>query len=193
MDWAQIKNDLRSILVFLPRYMRHPIRGIKELGKWHAISLLLFQFIVTAISGFLSGIVEQSVLNTFLGLIIFPISHTLVTLVTTAVFYYALVFFFNREAPIADLLAIIVFAAIPFLIFHIGSTIISPLDILGLIMAAILIIVGLVENFQLPRKQITQLVITVLAIVVAVWLINKLRIMINQRNLAVAIPFESEY
>jgi hypothetical protein len=90
-------------------------------------------------------------------------------------------------------LAIIVFAAIPFLIFHIGSTIISPLDILGLIVAAILIIVGFVENFQLPRKQITQLVVTVLAIVIAVWLINKLRIMISQRNLAVAIPFESEY
>lgn len=164
------KDRLRELAQNLITYLRHPIREISRVPEWEWPELLLVQVIVTAATGAATGLVDRSILGIFSGIVLTP----LLTLVTIAVsslfFYYLFQLFFERTVSFRKLATVVFLSTLPFFIFHILSGFISVINLVGLAFTAVILVVGLVENFQVPRRFVVRVIVAVYFVIFAMWL-----------------------
>jgi hypothetical protein len=131
--------------------------------------VILAQVIVTMISGVLSGIVHRSIGSIFWNIIQTPILTLITTFISSLFFYYTFQIFNERIIDFKKLFTTVFFANIPFFIFQIISGFFPPVLLIGLAFTAFLLIVGFVENFQLPRKFVIRLVAGLYVVFVATY------------------------
>ena len=67
---------------------------------------------------------------------------------------------------------LVLFSHIPFAIFHLASNIFPPADLVGLGISGILMIIGLVENFDIPKKLSIQLMLSLYSIFIIYWIVQ---------------------
>lgn len=153
-----LKNHLLEIKSYLTQFIRHPLEGMKKLPGWNWKTLLLCQILVTMISGALSGLLQMHFTNIIIGLFSAPILTLMTVFISSLFFYYTFQIFVGKLLSFRAVFEVVFFANIPFFIFFILNTYFPPIIPIGLGFTSLLLIVGFVENLQIPKKFITRLV-----------------------------------
>jgi hypothetical protein len=166
---SDIKQDITSIKITLVDYLRHPLEKIKFVPAWEWRRIFLCLYIVAASSGVLAGIASINILRVMYGLIMVPIISGLMVAVASLFFYYAFQVFLNRTVPFKHLYTVVLFANVPFFILQIASDYLPPISLFGFAFAAMLLSMGLVENFQLPKKMVIRLLSALYILFLLVW------------------------
>lgn len=163
-----LKSEALAFKNILLQFLRNPVQFIKILPHWEWPRVLIFTLFVTIPAGLLAGLIE--------GHLFFVITLPLFTLILTAVstlfFYYAFQIFARKTVSIRRLYLLIVFANIPFFIFQIAASYVPFILMIGFAMTALLLVVGFVEVFELPRKPIVQAMAGLYAIFFVIWLMG---------------------
>jgi Yip1 domain. len=165
---------IKAVLQYISRYLRHPLQQIAHLPDWSWTTLIVTLIVVSMASGVLTGLVPPNFFRIMSGVIISPI----VALVTAAIgalfFYYYFQVYEKRTLPLRKIFTLILFANIPFFIFQVGSEIIPPITLVGFAFTAMLMAVGLTENFQMEKRRALRLVGVLFAVVFILWLANRI-------------------
>ncbi len=167
----QLKAELQILFVYLSALIRHPVDEIKRLPDIEWKALLLFQFFLTFTSVVLSNLLAPyaiSLINVLISLIASIIAISLICLF----FYYFFLILYEKQLSFIKIFSLVLFAHIPFALFHLASAFFPPADLIGLGISAILMIVGLVENFRIPKKLATQIMIGLYSIFFLYWTVN---------------------
>lgn len=153
-----LQSDLQIIFNEIKRYLRHPIHEIKQVPDWEWRRLLTAQFAFTALTGALAGLANVSVHSVIFGFLLMPALTLLVLAISTLFFFYVFQILSDRLISFRKLFTVVFFANIPFFLFQIISGHFPPITLFGLGFSAFLLIVGLVENFELPRATTVRLI-----------------------------------
>lgn len=168
-------SQLKELPEYLLRFAKNPVQGIRTTPAWSWPATLSVQGGIAAISGACLAVLNQNFFDFLLALFIFPVSSIIISLVMMFFFYYFFAFFESTFLEFRRLYAIIVLANIPYLLFHILSGLLPPIDLLGFAMTALLLIVGLVEQFKVPKKTVVKLVAFIYIIFFLMWINVQIR------------------
>lgn len=168
-----ILNEIRLSKDFLISYLKNPLEQIKSLPNWKWNRVIIVQVAFTAITGAMGGLVAKSTNGLIPGLILTPILTMIMILVSTFFFFYTFQIFLNQSVSFRSLFTTIFFANIPFFILQIASGVVPPINLIGLAGTAMLLVVGFVSNFQLPRKMVMRLIAALYIIFLGVWMYGR--------------------
>lgn len=174
--WKNSTPKIHEILEFLFEYFKNPIQGIRQLPQWDWRTILMVQGSLSAVTGLLSGIVAQSISRIFLGFIFFPISSVICHFVVSGFFYYTFLFFYKTQVQFRQLYLVTILANLPFVMMIVLSPLFRPIALLGLGVTAMLSLVGFVENFLLPRRSLTRLLLGIYVAYVIMWITSSLNL-----------------
>ena len=168
-------SELRDLPPFLRLFAVSPIRAMRGLPPWRWSTLVSLQFGIAIISGVLLGLISLSFINFLLGLIVLPVSTLAASLIITFFLNYFFAFFTKTYLDVRRLFGVVVVAQIPFLILHILSIHVPPIDLIGFGITCLLLIVGLTEHFQLNRRVVSRLAISIYLLFSAIWIAAQVR------------------
>lgn len=159
-------SDLPRILF---RIARDPVGSIKEPSRLTWSAAFSLQIGAALASGAITALIEKSPLDFIIALFVFPI----ITLMTSATFtlfiYYYFSLFTKTYLDMRRLYSLIVIAMTPYFLIHTLSGFLPPLDLIGFSLMAILIGVGLVEQFRLDHKVILKLISVTFCLFFLIW------------------------
>jgi hypothetical protein len=174
---SRLRSKLKESLQYLIEYSKNPIHEIRRLPQWSPKHIFFVHLLLSIGSGFLSGLISFQIYPIFFGILFFPVISTVLTLILTSFFYYYFQVFEKRTVSFLRLATLVVFANLPFYLFHAGSSYVPPLTLLGLAFTGFLLIVGLTDNFSLEKKKSTKIVFALFMVIFLVWLWNKIDIL----------------
>jgi hypothetical protein len=174
LDWINLKLKAKEILIFLLNYFKNPVIGIRNIPEWDWPTIIVIQGSLSSLCGMLSGFVAQSVSGVFLGLIFFPISSIACHFIISGFFYYTFLFFYQAEVQFRKLYVLTVLANLPFIVMIILSPLLKPIGLIGLAVTGILLLIGFVEHFRLPRRSLSRFLITLYCGYVVLWIFSSL-------------------
>jgi hypothetical protein len=122
-------------------------------------------------SGILAGLIHHSVGAIFMGMILTPILTLITTFISSLFFYYTFQIFSEKILDFKALFTVVFFANVPFFVFQVISGFFPPILLVGLAFTAMLLIVALVDNFQLPKRFTTRLIVIIYVVFVATYAI----------------------
>lgn len=170
-DWQQFRKEWQEVLIYLKKFFQNPIQSVRFIPDWNWRTILLFQASIAGISGGCSGIVAGSISKTILGFIFIPITASLTLTFVSGFFYYFFMFVLGRQIIYKQIFTLLAIANIPFMILYILSPLVSPLIIVGLAATGILLIVGFIDYFALPKKSIIKVIASMFALYTILWII----------------------
>lgn len=169
------KSQLQTLFTYLVALVRNPLQEIQKLPdiKWK--TLLIFQFCLSSTSVVTSNLLAPFAIS---------IAHAIISLVASWVatslaslfFYYFFLLLYDRKLEFIKIFSLILFGHIPFAIFHLAAYFFPPADLIGLFISALLMIVGLVENFQIPKKLAIRLMVLCYSFFLVYWIYQLLTI-----------------
>ena len=166
-------QDIKEHAILLKNFIRNPIVGMKNLPDWSYQKLLVIYTLIAVVSGALAGIISLNFFGFLSGIILLPIISLITIGVSSLFFHYTFLIFLNREVPFRQLLTVIAFANIPFFIFQTLSGIVPPISLIAFAISAFLLIVGFVENFQMPRQFVVRMVGAMYILFFLVWAFSR--------------------
>lgn len=164
----ETKNELQTLFSYLFALVRNPVQEIQNLPEIRWKTLIIFQFCLNIISVVLSNVLAPYAIS-MVNITISVVASVLALTLSSLFFYYFFLILYNRQLPFIKIFSLVLFANIPFVIFHIAAFFFPPADLIGLAISALLMVVGLVENFQVPKKLATQLIIGLYFIFFLYW------------------------
>lgn len=172
----QPSDIVRTVINYIFNYLRNPVERIKTLPDWSWATLLITVVCISIASGVLTGLVPPNFFRLMGGIIISPIVGVTTTGLGALFIYYYFQVYEKRTCSFRKLFTLLLFANIPFFIFQVGSELIPPITLVGFAFTALLLAVGLTENFQMEKRRSIRLVTILLAIVFILWLWNRIDI-----------------
>ncbi len=167
------KERSRSVFHYLKAFAKSPIQTIKETPKdWDWVTTLAVQFSIAGPIGFLSGLFEGSTLGMIFNIFIHPIFIILLSLLISLFSKIVIRFLYQLEFQLLDIYRVVALATLPWAVIKILAPLNIPIGIVGMLIACVLISVGYVENFRLPRKGILKLMSIVFGLFFISWMIN---------------------
>ncbi len=170
----QIKKELTEFAPYLKNFIRRPMTEVRKIPKLSLPSSLIFLGAASLISGFLSGLLMFSPFTAIFGGLFMPFAAGISSGLLTFFIYYFFYLFFSTELSLEKLFNLVVICSIPFLVFNIAAGVVPLVEIFAYAFSAMLLAVGLVENFGLPKKIVLRLVGGIFLALLLVWLINLL-------------------
>lgn len=175
MDPIEQTEEVISLFKYLKDLFRNPLQAIKKIPSINFSSLLIFQFLLCAFSVALANLFAPFAIN--IWVIALTIIASVIGLSMTAMFFY---YFFqmslNRELSFRSLFTLVLFAHIPFALFHLVYYFFPIADLMGMGISATLMVVGLVENYQIPKKLSIRLMAGLYTIFFLFWMINTIKV-----------------
>ncbi|MBV2169759.1 MAG: YIP1 family protein [Bdellovibrio sp.] len=166
----------KEVFRYIVNYLRHPVEKIKSLPDWNWTVLVITLIVLSMGSGILTGLVPPNFFRIMGGIIISPIVGVVTTTIGALFIYYYFQVFEKRTCSLRKIFTLILFANVPFFIFQVGSEMIPPITLVGFAFTALLMAVGLTENFQMDKRRALRLVTILFAIVFIIWLWNRIDI-----------------
>lgn len=166
----------REVFNYIANYLRHPVEKIKHLPEWSWTVLLITVIVVSMVSGVITGLVPPNFFRVMGGIIISPLVGITTTFIGSLFIYYYFQVYEKRTCSLRKIFTLVLFANIPFFIFQVGSELIPPITLVGFAFTALLMAVGLTENFQMDKRRSIRLVTILFAIVFILWLWNRIDI-----------------
>lgn len=165
----QTRSQLQTLFQYLVALVKNPVQQIRTLPTIDWKTLIIFQFCLSLTSVILSNLLAPfaiSILNVLVSLAAAVVATALVSLF----FYYFFQILYNRTLDFIRVFTLVLFAHIPFAIFHLAAYFFPPADLIGIGLSAVLMIIGLVENFEIPKKVAIRLMIGVYSIFLIYWI-----------------------
>lgn len=168
--WQTFQTEIVATKHFFLNYLKNPVEAVRRLPDWKWPTIVITNVLTASGSGALAGLVGANALQIAIGAFLFPITSTLSMIVAGSFIYYSSLLFFGKTPAARPLFTLLVIAHFPFMIFHTVSRLLPPIDLLGLAFTFLLLIVGLVDNFKLPRKGTIRLISAVYLVFFLVWI-----------------------
>jgi len=172
--WPKIRGEVISFYLTLPSFAKSPVKYLKSIPDIEWASAFFVHGSLAMVAGILAGILEKNFLNIIFGMIVLPVSATIFCIALTAFFYYTLIIFCHIRLEPRKVYIVVFLSSIPFLFLHPLSGIVPLTNLVGMSMASLLLIVGLVETFELSLSQATKMVGIVYFTFVAMWIFQKI-------------------
>lgn len=153
----------------LKTFARDPVSSVKTPLRLSWPAALLLQTAGAAISGICAALVARSTLDFIISVAVFPIVAVMMCSVLTLFLYYLFAGFSSIFLDIRRLNSLVVIAILPFFVLHAFSGFLAPLDLIGFALSAILLTVGLVEQFGLEKKFVLKLLASIFGVFFVVW------------------------
>ena len=96
-----------------------------------------------------------------------------ISILALALHYFFSVFC-HRELSFQSLFTLVLFSYIPFAILHLFYYYFPAIDLIGIAISSCLMVVGLVENYQIAKKSAIKVMGSVCAIFVIGWVANRI-------------------
>lgn len=190
-DVTDSHKSVRGIASYILQFLKHPIREITHLPDWPWKTLIWVQIALSMVSGILASLAKPNVFGVLFGIIVMPIISTLMVSLLTAFLYYYFQVFEQRTAQASRLFTLSVFSSIPFFVLQVASPLIPPITLIGYAFSAMLLAVGLSENFQMEKRRAIRLAIILFSVVLLVWIGNQLNnYRVERAATQQSIPFE---
>ena len=175
----------KEIFLYIKKFAVHPVQEIRHLPDWNWPRVFTLQVALSMVSGILSALVgtEFSTWKLLQAVIFFPFVSTLTGIILASFFYYYFQVFEKRTVSFIKLVIVVFLSNTVFYLFHSIAGLLVFFDILGMIFTGILLVVGLTENFQMPKKNSIRLVGALLFLIFSVWAVEK----IQRSNLGTSI------
>ncbi|MDZ4676168.1 MAG: YIP1 family protein [Oligoflexia bacterium] len=170
LNWQDIKARIREVVFFLPQYLKNPVDGIKRVPSWDWTTVIILEVLISAACGLLGGIVARHILSVLGGIIVGPVMGLIMSVVLSGILYYAGLFILKTELEYKKIFIVVVLAQIPAQIIGVLSPISRAVTPFAILISALLITVGLVDNFMLEKKRVTKIVGTLTGIVLIFWI-----------------------
>lgn len=175
MTKDQLRQEFIESKNVLLQFLRHPLKQMRQMPDWTWKRLFIVLIIIASGTGFLSGFLEKKiVISVLFGIIFKPIIVTICILVASIFFYYAFQIFADKTVPFRQLFTVVFFASIPQMFLDIVSNYLPPITLIGMLFTAMLLSVGFVENFQLPKKLVLRFVAAIYLIFFAIWITERI-------------------
>lgn len=169
-------DKIKETVLYLVHFLKNPLREITFIPDWSLRRVLFTQILLALTSGVLAGLIPPNVYRIAAGIFVAPVVSLVMALLMTLFLYYFFQILENRSVSIKKLLTLIVLANTPFFVFEVGSELLPPLTLVGFGMTAILMVVGLTENFQLDKKKALKVIGVILFVVFLIWIWNRIEI-----------------
>lgn len=171
---SRTAETAKEVFHYILNYLRHPIEKIKTLPDWNWTVLLITVIVLSMGSGVLAGLVPPNFFRLMGGIIISPIVGLVTAIVGSLFVYYYFQVFEKRTCSFRKIFTLILLANIPFFIFQVLSELLPPITLVGFAFTALLLAVGLTENFQMEKRRALRLATILFAIVFILWLWNRI-------------------
>ncbi|RME17863.1 MAG: YIP1 family protein [Bdellovibrio sp.] len=175
MQNSSIGHHHKEILEYLIDYFKNPVQSIRKLPQWGWPSLLILQASLAGISGLMAFLIKPSVRRFLEALFVLPLSSIITTFIITVFFHYTFYFFFRREISLKEIFTLLFLSNIPFFFLYILHPLVPPIVLLGMAVTSLLLIIGLVENFALPKKTIIRLIGSLFIFYLIIWTFQQIR------------------
>lgn len=163
-------DHLKKLSMSLIAFLKNPLQEIKNPPDWNWKELLVMQGLTTAASGAVTGLVSKSLLGIFGGVFLTPILTLITLTISSLFFYYIFQILAGKTLDFRRLMILVFFANLPFFLFQMISSLIPPVSLIGLAFTSLLLIVGLVENFKLPRPLVSRVIAALYVVIFMVWI-----------------------
>ena len=158
-----------DLLPFLSRFVRDPIDSMKAPLKLTWPAALSLQAGAAMLSGALAGVLSRNFWDFLVGLVLFPLSSVIIGFIFSGFFYYFFIAFRSTYLDYRRLHSIVVVATMPYFVLHAVSGFLAPIDLIGFALTSLLLIVGLIEQFNLDRIIVARLVGGMYAVFFVIW------------------------
>jgi len=169
MQISNADTYVRDLPAQLKRFARDPLNTVKTPIRLSWPAALLLQTGGAAISGALAAAIARSKLDFIISIAVFPVIAVMVCAVLTLFLYYLFAGFTSTFLDIRRLYSLVVMTTLPFFIIHAFSGFLAPLDLIGFAASALLLTVGLVEQFGLDRRFVFKLLASIFAVFFVLW------------------------
>lgn len=165
-----IYKDLFTLRDFAKEFLKHPVEKIKSVPVVSWESCVVGIFGLNILLGILRAFYQFSVINFIIALFITPIIASFALVILSLFIYYFFQILFKETYNFEKICSVLFMAYVPGAIFYMASVVYPPFFILGLSIHAVLTVVGLEENLQVPKKTLIKLVGIGCALALIFWL-----------------------
>lgn len=170
-----LQQDFKALLRFTKSFIRNPISTIQREESWDYQRSAVFLVLSSLLSAALAGIFQASVGHAIISFILLPFISLAMAVMTSAILSYLIRFVHQRKLETERLFQLVVIAFFPFLIFRVFRSFAPPVTLIGLAATCALLIVGLSDRFQLPRKSVVKIISIFFALYLTYWGIDLIR------------------
>lgn len=168
---VEAKEEVVSLFKYLKNFIKNPAKEIQSLPYIPYDSLLIFQFLLCTISVVVSNLLAPFAIS--IGHLALSVAVSIAALsIVSLTYYYFFLIFFKKELRFRKIFALVLFAHMPFAVFHLGAYLFPPVDVIGLAISCYLMILGLVGNFGFNKKLATQIMVSLYALFLVFWFFN---------------------
>lgn len=175
-SWTEIHSQNKKALRFILSYLRHPVAAIQNIPVFDWPTIVFVHVILTICGGLIGGLLSGSLLGLLSGVFVFPLTSVLSLAVIAALFYYGFQFFLKRTLSFRKTFWLIALAHIPITISMIFASWLPLASFIGASASTLLLIIGMTENFALPRKTVIKFVGALYVVYLALWIANSLMV-----------------
>lgn len=175
LNFESFRADLVALAQFGKAFTRRPLAAIQSEPEWDYQRSVVFLVFASLISGAFSGIFQSSLAHAIIGFIILPFIVVGVSLVLAVGLSALLRFVHNRHLETERVFQVVAMALFPFLIFRVLRSFAPPVTIIGLAATCALMIVGLTDRFQLPRRSVIKIISIIFACYLVYWGVDMVR------------------
>lgn len=166
--------NLDEVLSILVRFFKNPVQVMKKIPEWDWKTLIVLQLVISLISSVIASLINLNIWQILKGLLIIPPVSLVTAGVSSTFLYYAFLFLTQQNLPPKDIFTLVILSNIPFFIFHTFSPFFPPITLLGFLFTALLLIIGLVERFSLPRPLVMKVVGSIWLVYLTIWILGQL-------------------
>jgi hypothetical protein len=178
-------RDLPSLLI---EFAANPVEVMRSQITLTWPSAIVLQIIASIISGAVVGMLNRNLGDVAVGIFIFPLTNLAIALLIT----YFLSYFFSvvraTFLEFRNLYSVVVLSTLPYFVLHTLSGFLPPVDLLGFALMGLLLIVGLVEQFSLDRKTVTQLIGGICILFSLLWMVVQVQTTSSARRINSTAP-----
>jgi len=169
IQWSLLRQRLREDILALPHFFRNPVQFMRNLPDWEWPTILILQGAFAIFCSLLANFIERDYFGLITGIVVAPIMNYLLAAVAAGFFHYLFLFVFKREITYRKVYIHVLFASVPLCIVSTIAFLLPPLILLGMAAGLMLLFVGFVDNYQIPRKPLSRILFTILAVHLVYW------------------------
>ena len=169
-------QSLRDCPFLLKSFFSNPIEAMKIPLSLSWPEILCLQVGSGFLSGFFSGVAVRTNQDFVSGLVLFPLTSLVICFVFSGFIFSFFSLFHATFLDFKRLHGIVVLSLIPYFFLHLLAGFLPPVDLIGFALTALLLIVGLVEQFALNKRQVMTVVGGLSAAFFLTWMVAQIHL-----------------
>lgn len=164
VNWDLVRARLKEAIFVLPHFLRNPVQGMRQLPDWDWLTIFILQGLFAAACALLANLIEGDWRGLITGPILMPLMNYILLGIFAGFFFYAGMFFFDRQVPYRQVYTHVLFASIPSMVVSIVMAFVPPLLIAGVGSSLLLMFVSLTDHFHFDRIKVKKMLWVIFAV-----------------------------